>query len=444
MSSCGGNCSTCYDINSTGYNPVPREITYGDELQALFGLDYPGKETIEATLQVTEACSLSCIYCYQGNKSPKRMPLEIGKKFMDDLFTAYKDTHFAVVIDFIGGEPLLEAKLIKELVEYWYYLCIMHKDEVPWYKFIRFSICSNGTEWDKPEVQELMKRLGRTVSFTVSIDGNKELHDSARIHPDGRGSYDEAIHAATEYEKMNKIQLGSKMTIAPSNIIFMYPALKHYLDSGATIIHANPVYEDVWCDDDAKLYYQELKRVADYKLEYYPNTYLSLFEEELFQPEDERELTTFCGGSGKMIACDPDGIYYPCLRYMPSSVGRDRDEYVTCGNIDNGVDTTKLDTMKTTITRRSYSSDKCFYCPISKGCGNCSAYAWQVNGTVDSRTTFHCKLHIARALANVYYWNKLYKKFNIDKVFYNNVPEDWALDIISKEELIMLNNIHSL
>ncbi len=64
-----------------------------------------------------------------------------------------------------------------------------------------FDICSNGTEWDKPEVQKLMKKIGRNTSFTVSIDGNKELHDSARVHPDGRGSYDEAIHAATEYEK---------------------------------------------------------------------------------------------------------------------------------------------------------------------------------------------------------------------------------------------------
>lgn len=107
----------------------------------------------------------------------------------------------------------------------------------------RISICSNGTEWDKPEVQKLITKLGDSLSFTVSIDGNKELHDSARVHPNGQGSYDEAIHAATEFEKRYNTKLGSKMTIAPSNIIFVYSALKHYLKQGADEIFANCVFE---------------------------------------------------------------------------------------------------------------------------------------------------------------------------------------------------------
>ena len=37
-------------------------------------------------------------------------------------------------------------------------------------------------------------------SLSISIDGNKELHDSARLFPDGRGSYDMA-HAAAEHYK---------------------------------------------------------------------------------------------------------------------------------------------------------------------------------------------------------------------------------------------------
>lgn len=82
------------------------------------------------------------------------------------------------------------------------------------------------------------------MSFTVSIDGNKELHDSARVFPNGKGSYDYAIDAATDFEKKHDIDLGSKMTIAPSNILFLYPAIKHYLDSGADPIFANCVYEE--------------------------------------------------------------------------------------------------------------------------------------------------------------------------------------------------------
>ena len=39
-----------------------------------------------------------------------------------------------------------------------------------------------------------------------------------------------------------------------------------------------------------------------------------------------------------MLACSPDGILYPCLRYMPSSVGHDRDDYITFGDVDKGMD----------------------------------------------------------------------------------------------------------
>jgi hypothetical protein len=70
------------------------------------------------------------------------------------------------------------------------------------------------------------------------------LHDSARIFPSGAGSYDLAIDAATDFEKRFNQDLGSKMTIAPNNIIFLYPAIKHYIESGKTSIFANCVYEE--------------------------------------------------------------------------------------------------------------------------------------------------------------------------------------------------------
>lgn len=99
---------------------------------------------------------------------------------------------------------------------------------------------------------------------------------------------------------------------------------------------------------------------------------MSLFDPRLFEPEDPNELQTYCGGNGKMLACDPDGILYPCLRFMPSSVGKNRESYVTCGTVDSGVDGAAIDELLK-VNRRNYSDDECFYCPIGKGCGNCQA-----------------------------------------------------------------------
>ena len=170
------------------------------------------------------------------------MTFDVAKKYIDVIFNTYSTTHYCITLDFIGGEPLLQPKLISDIVDYWDYKCIM--ENLEWGKLSRFSLCTNGTEYKNEECQKLISKLGYRLSFTVSIDGNKELHDSARIFPNGRGSYDLAVGAAQDFEKRFNQDLGSKMTIAPSNIIFLYPAIKHYLDSGKRVIFANCVYEE--------------------------------------------------------------------------------------------------------------------------------------------------------------------------------------------------------
>jgi hypothetical protein len=43
-------------------------------------------------------------------------------------------------------------------------------------------------------------------------------------------------------------------------------------------------------------------------------------------------------------------------------------------------------------------------------------------------------MHKARALANVYYWNKIYKKYNINKTFVNYVPDQDIKLILGENE----------
>lgn len=72
------------------------------------------------TFIVTEDCNLRCTYCYQHNKSKRKMSFETGKKCIDTLFaedeanSTYINSQDAeiIVLDFIGGEPMLEIELI--------------------------------------------------------------------------------------------------------------------------------------------------------------------------------------------------------------------------------------------------------------------------------------------------------------------------------------------
>jgi uncharacterized protein len=93
------------------------------------------------------------------------------------------------------------------------------------------------------------------------------------------------------------------------------------------------------------------------------------------------------------------------------------------------------------ITRRSQSTDECYYCPIGAGCAWCSGYNYEEFGTPNKRATYICIMHKAESLANVYYWNKLYKKLNINKTFNMNIPREWALEIINIDEYNYLLNL---
>jgi hypothetical protein len=93
------------------------------------------------------------------------------------------------------------------------------------------------------------------------------------------------------------------------------------------------------------------------------------------------------------------------------------------------------------ITRRSQSTDECFYCPIASGCSWCSGYNYQKTGTVNKRVIYICNMHKARSLANVYYWNKVYQKEKVDKVFIRHLSDEESLKIIPQDELNLLINL---
>ena len=407
-----------------------------------------GKHCRTLTFQVTDACNLSCTYCYQCNKGTRQMKFEYAKKMIDyilhndekisDYFGIEKTP--GIVIEFIGGEPFLNIDLIEQICDYFMDQAIqLHH---PYAILSCFSICSNGVLYFDEKVQKFLNKYANKLSLSITIDGNKELHDACRIFPDGSPSYDIAVAAAKDWISRGKY-MGSKITIAPGNLDYLYDAIIHMVSLGYDEINANTVFEKGWTIEHAKKFYYMLKRVADYWVDnnIVETHYLSLFEEDFFCPKDEDDDNNWCGGTGSMLSMDPDGYLYPCIRYMESSLGSTR-EPLCIGHIDTGIGKTEchkncIDCLNN-ITRRSQSTDECFYCPIASGCAWCSAYNYQETGTPNKRVTYICDMHKARSLANVYFWNKYYKKSNTDKVFKMYCPKEWALEIIGIEEYNML------
>lgn len=402
------------------------------------------------TFQVTDTCNLCCSYCYQINKHINSMPFETAKKFIDLMFEdyeregsyLYKDNAQALVIEFIGGEPLLEIDLIEKICDYFTHKAIMLKHQ--WAETAVFSMISNGVLYFDEKVQHFLKKYNKKLSFGISVDGCKELHDMCRIDTNGVGSYDKAAAACLHYKKNYNPEMLTKMTIAPANVTYVYDAIINlYENLHYEIIHCNCVYEKGWTAEHAKELYKQLKKVSDYILDndLEETIYISILWDEP-GVSDYIEDKNYCGSTGSMLAVDPFGKIFPCIRFMDTSLG-DRVEPFCLGDVENGIGILpkhkdKINILDS-ITLTSQSTDECINCPIQSGCGWCTGYNYQETGTPNKRVTYHCIMHKARFLASSYLWNKAYKKHNEnDRYPFERIPKEWALEIIDEDEYNML------
>lgn len=427
------------------------DISYNDFISKLYwDWEHPLGETESltrnVTFQVTDDCPMSCSYCYQGHKGHKKMSKEVAKQGVDLLFHMYEENNSpfinrktkAIILDFIGGEPLMAIDIIDYICTYFVQKCL--ELDHPWLYTWRASMTSNGALYFEPKVQEFLHKFKGFVSFSITLDGPKEIHDACRVYHDGRGNFDDAYAAMKHFNSHYYEELGTKVTIAPENLHNLNKIVDFFIGEGMKLIHANCVNEAKWTYDQAKLFYAELKKMADRLLELNDETTISLFNEYFFSPLGPNDNQNWCGGTSKMLAFDPDGVAYPCLRYMPSSLGNDVPPIVI-GSVEGIYVTDEQKHIKEYmdgITRRSQSTDECWNCPIAAGCSWCSAWNYQETGSVNKRSTNICAMHKARSLANVYYWNKWYEQNGIDKKFKMWLPKEEALKIIDEQEYNML------
>jgi len=348
-----------------------------------------------------------------------------------------------IILDFIGGEPLLEIDLIDKIVDYFVQQAYKFKSHLA-YRFM-ISISTNGTLYDTPKVQSFIKKWRPKLSLSISLDGCKELHDSCRVFPDGKGSYDLAEYAAKQ-ELLRNPLLSTKMTFAPENIRYVPEAIRNLVSIGYKVIFCNCVFENVWHDEDAPLFYFKLKETADFLLTLSDIPIISIFSLSCGHFLDENENRNYCGGNGLMLCVNPDGNFYPCQRFTEVSLGNDAQPYII-GNVDEGIGIKEDEIQRinclSCITRRSQSTDECFNCSIASECAWCTAYNYQVFGTPDKRATFICPMHKARVMANCYFWNSLFKLSGSKRRFKLNLDDKSCLKIIDEKELSLLRELES-
>lgn len=116
-----------------------------------------------------------------------------------------------------------------------------------------------------------------------------------------------------------------------------------------------------------------------------------------------------------MLAVDASGNFYPCTRFAAYSL---REKHaIIIGNISNGINHNLVRPFQT-LTRKAQSTDDCFNCEVASGCAWCQGENYDAadTNTIYQRSTAICNMHKARVRANNYYWNKLYRKLELEGI----------------------------
>ena len=368
------------------------------------------------TFIVTKDCQLACKYCYLVGKNEKeRMTWDVAKQAIDYILSHEEDMREeSVVWDFIGGEPFLEIELIDKICDY--LKVEMYSRNHHWFNSYRFSFSTNGINYHTDKVQQYIKKNREHLSIGITIDGTEMKHDLNRVYKgDGRGSYADVVR---------KIPLwlsqfpngGTKVTISSADIPYIKESVLHLYSLGIHEVNINCVFEDVWEEGDDARFEEQLMQLADAIIdgEYYRDYACSFFSEYLGKPLDcVLQNQNWCG-AGRMLAVDAAGNFYPCTRFAQYSL-RSKKAWII-GNIHDGIDKNKLRPFLT-LDRCTQSEQKCIDCEVAEGCAWCQGENYDAadTPTIYQRSTAICLMHKARVRANNYYWNKLFRKLELEE-----------------------------
>lgn len=377
---------SCYDEIVELYN---EKILFSEddyEKYAKYSVASPVKAMC---LNIAHDCQLRCKYCFASTgdfgQGRKLMTLETGKNAIDFLLENSGDRK-NLELDFFGGEPLMNFKVVKQIVEY------ARSREAEFNKKFRFTITTNGLLLDDEKIEFINKEMSNVV---LSIDGRKEINDYFRVLPNGQGCYDMIL---PKYQKLvagrGDKEYYVRGTFTNKNLDFSNDVFALY-EAGFDQISIEPVVGE---GDEYALTERELSAV----FKEYENLANRILENEkkggkfnffhfmidLDQGPCAIKRLRGCGCGNDYVAITPDGDIYPCHQFVGM------EEY-KMGNIDEG---TFNQEMKADFANcHVYSKPECRKCWAKFYCsGGCNANNYQYMGDVRSAHKISCELEKKR------------------------------------------------
>ncbi len=334
----------------------------------------------EMELILTEDCDQRCDYCFvEGKNRERAMDREIAREAVDYLFRESRGSR-RVRILFFGGEPLLEFDLLKEIVEYG------EARAEALGKSVAFNMTTNAALLDVPRCEFLARHR---VSYLVSIDGPREVHDRHRRRPDGQSSYQ---LIADKIPMMRKYQpwLGARLTVHPDTVERLAESFSHLVELGFSQFLIGPATGIAWPDGALDGYRDlmiEIARRLRSLLAAGRKLRVNTLEESL-QMRAGKKRYRGCRAGRQSVTVTGDGLIYPCSK-MLGVMGRE--VLQPLGSLGEGI--TAIGDRLRYCGLVDPGPSACTGCRWEDICaGGCFAVNWQETGDMFQPAPSECRL----------------------------------------------------
>ena len=355
---------------------------------------------------VTLRCDHRCIYCQAGSQSLAARDLDMdiatAQKVVDRIFESPNKN---ITIEFQGGEPLVNWKTVKFIVEYAYK---KNKDAK---KDLMIAVVSNFTFINKQIIKFLIKN---NIHICTSLDGPQVLHNKYRIHSGKKNSYKNTViwlkRLRKEYEQASvSFKPSALVTITQDSLLYPKEIVDEYVNLDLEGIHLRPLSPfgaplRIWkkisftAGDFVAFYKHSLDYIIELNLKgrNFHERFATIFLTKILTERDPDylDIRSPCGAGIGQLAYNFNGDVYTCDEGRMLS--RWQDESFRLGNVsDNSYeDIINNQIVKTMCISSCLDSlPECSECVYKPYCGVCPLYNYTVNGNIFNKAIFLCRIN---------------------------------------------------
>jgi uncharacterized protein len=308
------------------------------------------------TIFITRDCNFNCKYCIHKREN-KKISLQLAKKVAD---FAYENG--VKNISFFGGEPLLNFKGVKKIINY---------SNKKGYGF-KFALITNGYLLTKSKLNYLVKN---NVQLAISFDG--EFHNNYRVTVKGKQTTNKVLKNLLNAVKRVEFDLCS--VVNKNNIEGLADDYISLYERGITSIKPaiNEEFGE-WTDDEIYKLKQEYLKIINYVTKKRKENKSIIFS-DIFNMAEVKILNNggfinVCPFGEGGVVVDDVGNLYPCTQFVFN-------ENNNVGNIYSGINFDKLNALKmqycTPIFSECLTCDANWVCHYNCACKN---YTYKIKG----------------------------------------------------------------